>query len=171
LATTEPAYVRWTQWIFLKLFERGLAYQAEVAVNWCPAQNIVLANEEVKDGKYIETGDPVVRRLMRQWMLRITRYPDRLVDDLDWPESVKAMQRNWVGRSEGAEIQLQIAGSNHSVTVSTTRADTLFGVTCCVLAPEHDLLASIVTSDARAAAIGTTRCAAMVNSFLPSGEG
>ena len=153
-ATTDPAYVRWTQWIFLKLFERGLAYQAEVAVNWCPAQNTVLANEEVKDGKYVETGDPVVRRLMRQWMLRITHYADRLVDDLDeldWPENVKAMQRNWVGRSEGAEIHLPIAGSRHSVTVFTTRADTLFGVTCCILAPEHALLASIVTPEARAA--------------------
>jgi leucyl-tRNA synthetase len=154
LATTDPGYVRWTQWIFLKLFERGLAYQAEVAVNWCPAQNTVLANEEVKDGKYVETGDPVVRRLMRQWMLRITRYADRLIDDLDeldWPESVKAMQRNWVGRSEGAEIDLPIAGSGDSVTVFTTRPDTLFGVTFCIVAPEHDLLATIVTSEARAA--------------------
>ena len=153
-ATTDPGYVRWTQWIFLKLFERGLAYQAEVAVNWCPAQNTVLANEEVKDGKYVETGDPVVRRLMRQWMLRITRYADRLIDDLDeldWPESVKAMQRNWVGRSEGAEIDLPIAGSGDSVTVFTTRPDTLFGVTFCILAPEHDLLATIVTPEARAA--------------------
>src|ERR1700728_1015298 len=114
LATTDPDFVRGTQWIFLKLYERGLPYQADVAVNWCPAQNTVLANEEVKDGKYVETGDPVVRRLMRQWMLRITRYADRLIDDLDeldWPESVKAMQRNWVGRSEGAEIDLPIAGS------------------------------------------------------------
>ncbi|MFM0288119.1 leucine--tRNA ligase [Paraburkholderia megapolitana] len=154
LATTDPGYVRWTQWIFLKLFERGLAYQAEVAVNWCPAQNTVLANEEVKDGKYVETGDPVVRRPMRQWMLRITRYADRLIDDLeelDWPESVKAMQRNWVGRSEGADIDLPIANSNHSITVFTTRPDTLFGATFCILAPEHELLARIVTSDARAA--------------------
>ena len=105
--------MRWTQWIFLKLYEHGLAYQAEIAVNWCPAQNTVLANEEVKDGKYVETGDPVVRRLMRQWMLRITRYADRLLDDLDeldWPESVKAMQRNWIGRSEGAEVTFPIEG-------------------------------------------------------------
>jgi len=108
LATTDPDYVRWTQWIFLKLFERGLAYQAEIAVNWCPAQNTVLANEEVKNGKYVETGDPVVRRMMRQWMLRITAYADRLLDDLeelDWPENVKAMQRNWIGRSEGAHLR------------------------------------------------------------------
>ena len=113
-STTDPDFVRWTQWIFLKLYERGLAYQAEVPVNWCPAQNTVLANEEVKDGKYVETGDPVVRRLMRQWMLRITAYADRLLDDLealDWPESVKAMQRNWIGRSEGAEIRFPIAAA------------------------------------------------------------
>ena len=103
--------VRWTQWIFLKLYERGLAYQAEVPVNWCPAQNTVLANEEVKDGKYVETGDPVVRRLMRQWMLRITATPTACWTTwttLDWPESVKAMQRNWIGRSEGAEIRLAV---------------------------------------------------------------
>ena len=104
LATTDPDYYSWTQWIFLKLFERGLAYQAEIPVNWCPAQGTVLANEEVKDGKYVETGDPVERRLMRQWMLRITAYADRLLDDLealDWPEGIKAMQRNWIGQSRG----------------------------------------------------------------------
>ena len=154
LATTDPEYVRWTQWIFLKLFERGLAYQAEIAVNWCPAQNTVLANEEVKDGKYVETGDPVVRRLMRQWMLRITAYADRLVDDLDgldWPESVKAMQRNWIGRSEGAEVTFPIDGHAGGLSVFTTRPDTLFGATYCVVAPEHPLLATIVTPEARAA--------------------
>lgn len=110
-ATTDPAYVRWTQWIFLKLFEKGLAYQAEVAVNWCPAQNAVLADEEVKDGRYVETGDPVIRRRMRQWMLRITAYADRLLqglDGLDWPENLKTMQRNWIGRSEGAEIRFPL---------------------------------------------------------------
>jgi leucyl-tRNA synthetase len=152
VATTDPSYVRWTQWIFLKLFDLGLAYQAEIAVNWCPAQNTVLANEEVKDGKYVETGDPVVRRLMRQWMLRITRYADRLVDDLDeldWPESVKAMQRNWIGRSEGAEVTFPIDGRSDALTVFTTRPDTLFGATYCVLAPEHKLLARIVTPKAR----------------------
>ena len=152
LATTDPEYVRWTQWIFLKLFERDLAYQAEVPVNWCPAQNTVLANEEVKDGKYVETGDPVVRRLMRQWMLRITSYADRLLDDLDeldWPDSVKAMQRNWIGRSEGAEINLSIVGGSGILTVFTTRPETLFGATYCVLAPEHALLPSIVTPEAR----------------------
>jgi leucyl-tRNA synthetase len=153
LATTDPDYVRWTQWIFLKLFERGLAYQAEVAVNWCPAQNTVLANEEVKDGKYVETGDPVVRRQMRQWMLRITAYADRLLEDLeelDWPESVKAMQRNWIGRSEGVEVKFVVEGGG-TLTVFTTRADTLFGATYCVLAPEHPLLGNIVTAEHRAA--------------------
>jgi leucyl-tRNA synthetase len=151
LATTDPDYVRWTQWIFLKLFERGLAYQASVAVNWCPAQNTVLANEEVKDGRYVETGDPVVRRRMRQWMLRITEYADRLLEDLDeldWPESVKAMQRNWIGRSEGAEVRFAVEGGE-TLTVFTTRPDTLFGATYCVLAPEHNLLGKIVTAARR----------------------
>ena len=154
IATTDPGYVRWTQWIFLKLYERGLAYQAEVAVNWCPAQNTVLANEEVKDGRYVETGDPVVRRLMRQWMLRITAYADRLLDGLDgldWPEGVKAMQRNWIGRSEGAEIAFRVDGGPGAVVAFTTRPDTLFGATYCVLAPEHKLLAGIVAPQARAA--------------------
>ena len=154
LATTDPDFVRWTQWIFLKLYERGWAYQADVAVNWCPAQNTVLANEEVKDGKYVETGDPVVRRLMRQWMLRITAYADRLLDDLetlDWPESVKAMQRNWIGRSDGAEIRFQLATGSGELTVFTTRPDTLFGATFCVVAPEHALLPSIVTQGQRVA--------------------
>ena len=152
LATTDPNYVRWTQWIFLKLFERGLAYQAEVPVNWCPAQNTVLANEEVRDGKYIETGDPVVRRLMRQWMLRITLYADRLLDDLeelDWPDSVKAMQRNWIGRSQGAEIRFPVVGGGGSLTVFTTRPETLFGATYCVVAPEHTLLPAIVAPESR----------------------
>jgi leucyl-tRNA synthetase len=153
LATTDPGYIRWTQWIFLKLYDLDLAYQAEVAVNWCPAQNTVLANEEVKDGKYVETGDPVVRRLMRQWMLRITRYADRLLDDLeelDWPESVKAMQRNWIGRSEGAEVTFPVENGNDGLTVFTTRPDTLFGATYCVVAPEHKLLPQIVAPAARA---------------------
>ena len=157
LATTDPAFVRWTQWIFLKLYERGLAYQAEIPVNWCPAQNTVLANEEVKDGKYVETGDPVVRRLMRQWMLRITAYADRLLDDLealDWPESVKTMQRNWIGRSEGAEIRFPLAAGGGELTVFTTRPDTLFGAIYCVVAPEHKLLGSLVTDEQRAAVDG-----------------
>jgi leucyl-tRNA synthetase len=150
----DPEYVRWTQWIFLKLYERDLAYQAEVAVNWCPAQNAVLANEEVKDGRYVETGDPVVRRLMRQWMLRITAYAERLLDDLealDWPESVKAMQRNWIGRSDGAEIRFPLATGGGDLTVFTTRPETLFGATYCVVAPKHVLLRSTVTPGQRVA--------------------
>ena len=154
LSTTDPEFVRWTQWIFLKLYERGLAYQAEVAVNWCPAQNTVLANEEVKDGRYVETGDLVERRLMRQWMLRITAYADRLLDDLedlDWPEGIKAMQRNWIGRSEGAEVTFRVDGSGESFSVFTTRPDTLFGATYCVLAPEHPIVDRVTTDQQRAA--------------------
>ncbi|UWU12776.1 leucine--tRNA ligase [Rhizobium sullae] len=154
LATTDPSYVRWTQWIFLKLFERGLAYQTEMAVNWCPAQNAVLADEEVKDGRYVETGDPVVRRKMRQWMLRITAYADRLLeglDDLDWPESLKAMQRNWIGRSEGAKITFPIDDGGGTIITFTTRPETLFGATYIVLAPEHPLLVTMTMPAARAA--------------------
>ena len=154
LSTTDPDYVRWTQWIFLQLYKRGLAYQAEVPVNWCPAQNTVLANEEVKDGRYVETGDPVERRVMRQWMLKITAYADRLLEDLeelDWPEGIKAMQRNWIGKSEGAEVAFPIADSTDAISVFTTRPDTLFGATYCVLAPEHKLVERITTPAQRAA--------------------
>ncbi|MGZ2501069.1 leucine--tRNA ligase [Rhizobium leguminosarum] len=156
LATTDPAYVRWTQWIFLKLFEKGLAYQAEVAVNWCPAQNAVLADEEVKDGRYVETGDPVIRRRMRQWMLRITAYADRLLeglDGLDWPESLKTMQRNWIGRSEGAEIRFSLEQGAEGITVFTTRPETLFGASYVLLAPEHPDVATTVTPEAREAVV------------------
>jgi leucyl-tRNA synthetase len=154
LSTTDPSYVRWTQWIFLKLFERGLAYQAEVPVNWCPAQGTVLANEEVKDGKYVETGDRVEKRLMRQWMLRITAYAERLLEDLeelDWPHGIKAMQRDWIGRSEGAEIAFAIDGANATLQIFTTRPETLWGVTYCVLAPEHPLVSMITADDRRSA--------------------
>lgn len=144
--TTDPKYYKWTQWIFSVLYERGLAYEVEAPVNWCPALSTVLANEEVKDGKYVETGDAVEKRLMRQWMLRITAYAERLLEDLgelDWPESIKAMQREWIGRSEGADVTFEVAGSGDRFTVFTTRPDTLFGATYCVLAPEHPLTASI----------------------------
>lgn len=163
LSTTDPDYVRWTQWIFLKLFERGLAYQAEVPVNWCPAQQTVLANEEVKDGKYVETGDPVIRRPMRQWMLRITAYADRLLADLeglDWPEGIKAMQRHWIGRSEGAEIAFPVERTAHVLTVFSTRPETLFGASCCVVSPEHGLLGELVTDDRRSAVEDYVRRAA-----------
>lgn len=152
LSTTDPAFMKWTQWIFKQMFERGLAYQAEVPVNWCPAQGTVLANEEVKDGKYVETGDPVERRLMRQWMLKITAYAERLLDDLDdldWPESIKSTQRNWIGKSEGAEIVFPLADGEDNFTVFTTRPDTLFGATYCVLAPEHSLVPQITTTEQR----------------------
>jgi leucyl-tRNA synthetase len=153
ISTTDPDYVKWTQWIFLKLYEKGLAYQTEAAVNWCPALNTVLANEEVKDGKYVETGDTVEKRYMKQWMLRITAYGDRLLEDLDgldWPEGVKAMQRNWIGRSEGAEVKFAIADTDQDFTVFTTRPDTLWGATYCVLSPEHPLVPKITAADRKA---------------------
>ncbi|UOR11868.1 leucine--tRNA ligase [Halobacillus amylolyticus] len=148
--TTDPNYYKWTQWIFLKLYEKGLAYIDEVAVNWCPALGTVLANEEVIDGKSERGGHPVERRPMKQWMLKITAYADRLLEDLeelDWPESIKDMQRNWIGKSEGAEVSFEIAGQDMSFEVFTTRPDTLFGATYAVLAPEHPLVQKIVTSE------------------------
>ncbi|WP_400242865.1 leucine--tRNA ligase [Niallia sp. JL1B1071] len=152
--TTDPEYYKWTQWIFLKLYEMGLAYVDEVAVNWCPALGTVLANEEVIDGKSERGGHPVERRPMRQWVLRITAYADRLLEDLDevdWPESIKEMQRNWIGRSEGAEVTFQIDNHEENFTVFTTRPDTLFGATYAVLAPEHALVEKITTSAQKAA--------------------
>ncbi len=148
--TSKPDYYKWTQWIFLKLYEKGLAYQAEVAVNWCPALGTVLANEEVKDGVYVETGDPVEKRMMKQWMLKITEYADRLtadLDELDWPESLKEMQRHWIGRSEGARVSFKVADSEQAFDVFTTRPDTLFGCTYAVLAPEHPLVDKITTAE------------------------
>ncbi|GJP73364.1 hypothetical protein CLOP_g4089 [Closterium sp. NIES-67] len=157
VSTTDPDYYRWTQWIFLQILNRGLAYQADVAVNWCPALGTVLANEEVVDGVSERGGHPVIRKPMRQWMLRITAYADRLLDDLDgldWPESVKEMQRNWIGRSEGAEVEFAIADvadGSASVRVFTTRPDTICGATYLVLAPEHPLVASVTAPDQKAA--------------------
>ena len=153
VSTSSVDYYKWTQWIFLQLHKKGLAYLAEVPVNWCPAQGTVLANEEVVDGKYVETGEPVERRMMKQWMLKITAYAQRLLDDLDtldWPEGVLEMQRQWIGRSEGAEVDFEIVGSDKKFTVYTTRPDTLFGVTYCVLAPESDLVDVITTEENRA---------------------
>lgn len=152
--TTDPNYYKWTQWIFLKLFEKGLAYVDEVPVNWCPALGTVLANEEIIDGKSERGGHPVERRPMRQWMLKITAYGDRLLEDLDeldWPESLKDMQRNWIGRSEGAEVHFNIDGTDEKFTVFTTRPDTLFGASYCVLAPEHALVADITTVEQKEA--------------------
>lgn len=152
--TTDPEYYKWTQWIFTKLFEKGLAYEAEVAVNWCPALGTVLANEEVIDGKSERGGHPVYRVPMKQWMLKITAYADRLIDDLDninWPESVKDMQRNWIGRSEGANVTFKVKDTDKEFTVFTTRPDTLFGATYAVLAPELKLVQEIVTPEQKEA--------------------
>jgi leucyl-tRNA synthetase len=154
LATSDERYYRWTQWIFLKLYEAGLAYEAEMMVNWCPALGTVLANEEIVDGVSERGGHPVVRKPMRQWVLRITAYAERLLaglDDLDWPENIKEMQRNWIGRSEGTEIGFAIEGTDQHFTVFTTRPDTVFGATYCVLAPEHPAVTRIVTPECAAA--------------------
>ncbi len=205
LATTDPQYVRWTQWIFLKLFNswydekagrarpiaelpvpadvsaqgepavrafvdsQRLAYLAEVPVNWCPALGTVLANEEVtNEGRSDRGNHPVFRRPLKQWMLRITKYADRLandLDDLDWPVSIKLMQRNWIGRSEGADVDFKVEGSDDALRVYTTRPDTLFGATYMVLAPEHPLIEKITTAAQRDAV--TTYCdAAMRRSDL-----
>jgi len=158
LATTDVDYVRWTQWIFLQLFKRGLAYQDEIPVNWCPALGTVLANEEVKDGLSERGNHPVVRTPLRQWMLKITAYADRLEKDLglcDWPEGTLTMQRDWIGRSEGAEIHFDVANEDDEpppekpIAVFTTRPDTLMGVTYVVLAPEHPLVAKVTSPQRR----------------------
>ena len=145
--TTDPSYYKWTQWIFTKMYEKGLAYQAEIAVNWCPALNTVLSNEEVVDGVSERGGHPVYRRPMKQWMLKITAYADRLLedlDDVDWPDSIKEMQKNWIGKSEGATVNFDIVDSDVTLEAYTTRPDTLFGTTYLVIAPEHDILDDIV---------------------------
>ncbi|MDR2464748.1 MAG: leucine--tRNA ligase [Streptococcaceae bacterium] len=151
--TTDPEYYKWTQWIFTKLYEKGLAYEAEVAVNWVPALGTVISNEEVMaDGTSERGGHPVVRKPMRQWMLKITEYAERLLEDLelvDWPESIKEMQRNWIGKSTGANVLFKVKGSNHEFTVFTTRPDTLFGATYTVLAPELELVKEITTPEQR----------------------
>ncbi|MDR1636253.1 MAG: leucine--tRNA ligase, partial [Treponema sp.] len=155
LATSGEDYYRWTQWIFLKLYEKGLAYEAESPINWCPSCKTGLANEEVVDGLCERCKTRVVRRRIRQWILRITAYAERLLDDLeglDWPEPVKQMQRNWIGRSEGANVTFAIDGFDDKLEIYTTRPDTLFGVTYMVLAPEHPLAAKI-TSPAQKAAV------------------
>jgi leucyl-tRNA synthetase len=154
ISTTDPDYYRWTQWIFLQLFKRGLAYVAEVPVNWCPALGTVLANEEIIDGKSEVGGFDVVRKPMRQWVLKITAYADRLLEDLalvEWPSSTLEMQKNWIGRSIGAEVEFGLAGLNGTIRVFTTRPDTLFGATYMVLAPEHPLVEIVTTATERAA--------------------
>ncbi|TMW71794.1 leucine--tRNA ligase [Alteribacter natronophilus] len=157
VSTVDEDYYKWTQWIFTKLYEKGLAYIDEVAVNWCPALGTVLANEEVIDGVSERGGHPVERRPMKQWMLKITAYADRLLEDLDeldWPESLKDMQRNWIGRSEGADVTFALDGHEEDVTVFTTRPDTLYGATYMVLAPEHSLVEKITTAEQKEAVTG-----------------
>lgn len=152
--TTDPKYFKWTQWIFVQLYKKGLAYLADVPVNWCPALGTVLANEEVIDGKSERGSHPVYRRPMRQWMLKITAYAERLLEDLDgldWPESTKEMQRNWIGKSEGAVVKFKVDGFDSVISVFTTRPDTLFGATYMALAPEHTLVDNITAPGQRAA--------------------
>ena len=150
--TTDPDYYKWTQWIFMQLYNKGLAYEQEVAVNWCPELKAVLANEEVVNGKSDIGGYPVVRLPMKQWILKITEYAESLLeglDDLDWPENIKELQRNWIGRSEGVELGFNLEGHSDIINVYTTRPDTLFGASYMVLAPEHTLIHSLVTEDQR----------------------
>ena len=154
IATSDPEYYKWTQWIFTKLYDQGLAYIDEIPVNWCPKLKAVLANEEVIDGKSERGGYPVIRKPMRQWVLKITEYAERLLadlDDLDWPEATKQMQRNWIGKSIGANVDFKIDGTNKVFTVFTTRCDTLFGATYCVMAPEHPYVEEITTEAQKAA--------------------
>ena len=142
VATSKVDYYKWTQWLFVQMYNKGLAYESEMNVNWCPELKTVLANEEVVNGKSEIGGHPVIRKPMKQWMLKITEYADRLLDDLedlDWPENIKEMQRNWIGKSVGAEVSFKTE-SGEEIEVFTTRADTLFGATYMVLAPEHELV-------------------------------
>ncbi len=149
IATSDPEYYKWTQWIFTKLYQMGLAYEAEMLVNYCPALGTVLANEEVESGKSKEGGHAIERRPLRQWILKITHYAERLIDDLnliDWPESLKKLQINWIGKSIGAYVDFKECSTGNILTVFTTRPDTLFGATYMVLAPEHPLIEKITTS-------------------------
>lgn len=153
-ATSQPSYYKWTQWIFTKLYEKGLAYEAEMMVNFCPALGTVLANEEVENGRSKEGGHPIERRPLRQWILKITAYADRLIQDLDlldWPESLKKLQINWIGRSEGAIVHFTEQSTREVLSIFTTRPDTLFGATYMVLAPEHPLVNRVTTAEQKAA--------------------
>jgi len=143
LATCDPKYYKWTQWTFEQMYKNGLAYEAEAPVNWSPDLGTVVANEDIVDGKTERGGYPIYRRNMKQWMLRITKYADRLLaglDNLDWPENIKEMQRNWIGRSVGAQITFKVKDSTETFDVFSTRPDTLFGATYAVLAPENKLV-------------------------------
>ena len=170
--TTDPEYFKWTQWIFLQLFKKGLAYIDEVAVNWCPALGTVLANEEVINGRSERGDHPVIRKPMKQWMLKITVYAERLLqdlDELDWSEGIKEMQRNWIGKSIGADVHFKVAGTDDVITVYTTRPDTLFGATYMVLSPEHSLIEKITTA-AQKAAVDAYRAEASFKSDMDRTE-
>ena len=141
--TTDPQYYKWTQWIFLKLFKEGLAYKSEMPINWCTSCKVGLANEEVVNGVCERCGSPVVRKVKSQWMLKITDYAEKLLEgleDVDYIERVKVSQKNWIGKSQGAEVEFQVAGKEEKLTVYTTRPDTLFGATYMVVSPEHPML-------------------------------
>jgi leucyl-tRNA synthetase len=170
--TTDPAYYRWTQWIFCQLYKKGLAYVAEIPVNWCPALGTVLANEEVINGRSERGNHPVVRKPMKQWVLKITEYAERLLEDLeglDWPEGIKEMQRNWIGKSTGAEVDFPVEGLDAVIRVYTTRPDTLFGATYMVLAPEHPLVDRL-TAPGRAAEVAAYRREASAKSDMDRTE-
>ena len=164
LSSCEPEYYRWTQWIFLRLWEKGLAYEAEAPINWCPSCLTGIANEEVKDGRCDRCGTPVTRRNLRQWLLRITAYAERLLADLgllNWTESLKLMQTNWIGRSEGANVRFKLEGGADSIEIYTTRPDTLFGATYMVLAPEHPFVQKITTPARKKAVDDYVKAASM----------
>ncbi len=168
LATSSPDYYKWTQWIFTKLYEKGLAYEAEMLVNYCPFLGTVLANEEVEDGKTKEGGHPVERRPLKQWILKITAYADRLLSDLDlldWPEGLKKLQINWIGRSEGATVRFAVDNSSESIEIFTTCPDTLFGATYMVMAPEHPLVLKIMSDKQREAVLEYKRVTATKSDF------
>ncbi len=150
--TTDPNFYKWTQWIFVQMFKKGLAYEKEFPINWCPSCKTGLANEEVVDGKCERCGTPVTKKNLRQWMLKITAYADRLLNDLDkldWPEKVKKMQSDWIGKSYGAEVNFKVDGQDKNIVVYTTRPDTLYGATFMVLSPEHELAKSLATDETR----------------------
>jgi len=152
--TTDPDFYKWTQWIFVKMFENGLAYEKEFPINWCPSCKTGLANEEVVNGKCERCGSEVTKKNLRQWMLKITKYAERLLNDLDgldWPEKVKKMQTDWIGKSYGAEVDFQVAGTDKKIRVYTTRPDTLYGATFMVLAPEHEMAKALATDETREA--------------------
>ncbi len=159
--TSSPEYYRWTQWLFLLMFRKGLAYKAEASLNWCPKDQTVLANEQAEGGVCWRCGTKVERRKLNQWFFRITQYADKLLDGLDklegWPERVKTMQRNWIGRSEGATITFDVEGGSGKLDVFTTRVDTLFGATYLAIAPEHPLLDRIISGKDEAATVACVR--------------